>query len=270
MQDQITVLTPTFNRHKFAIRAANYYRSIGVKAVFADGTLEINNGLRELHNRSKYINYNHSPGSSWSERMQENLEQITTKYVVISADDEFHLRSGLANSLEILNKDDSASCAVGRSAKFTYTINGVKLGNVYNYNRGYMGENPIERCANLMRNYSPFPCYAVWRTALLKQILTTLANTDWSSWRVDEVIHVAGAGLLGNCLVHDGLQWLRSDENPPSQTPSSKQREMHEWYNNKKLIREHIECCRVISNFMTGTFFNDYNKEENTSSKILD
>tara|TARA_B100000674_G_scaffold62902_1_gene43587 strand:+ start:10612 stop:11610 length:999 start_codon:yes stop_codon:yes gene_type:complete len=262
MLDKLSVIVPTFNREKFSVRTANYYRFVGVKTVFGDGTTEHNDELASLGLNSKYITYHHGPGSSWSERMIKNLSSVDTEYVVISADDEFHLKTGLIKSVDMLDRDTSATCAVGRSAKFSYRTKEVKLENVYNYKNGCIGSNAIERCANLMRNYSPFPCYSVWRTNKLTQILTVLSKTDWSSWRVDEVIHVMGAGLLGNCLVHDELQWLRSDENPPSKTPTKKQIELNEWYKKPNLKNEHIHFCKVASEFMTDKFFTHYTDKD--------
>ena len=262
MLDKISVITPTFNRHRFALRAANYYRAIGVKAIYADGTLEKNSALETVSTHSKYITYHHQPEQSWSERMQKNICSVDTKYVVISADDEFHLKSGLIASLELLEADINAACAVGRSAKFKCENGHVNLGQAYNYISGYSQKNPIERTAKLLHNYSPFPCYSVWRTNHLKAILEILSKTMWSSWRVDEIIHVAAAGLLGNCLVHEGLQWLRSDENPPSKTPKKKQIEMDEWYYEKNLENEHSAFCEILSKLMTGEFFVNYNDSE--------
>ena len=258
MLDKLSVIVPTLNRKKFALRTANYYRFVGVKVVIGDGTIECNEKLVSLHSGSKYITYHHGPGSSWSKRMKKILNSVGTEYVVISADDEFHLKTGLIRSVDMLDKDTSATCAVGRSAKFFYEKKEVRVGNAYNYKTGYLGSNPIERCANLVRNYSPFPCYSVWRTDKLSQILNVLSKTDWSSWRVDELIHVMGAGLLGNCLVHDELQWLRSYENPPSKTPTKKQIEIYEWYNKPNLKNEHLQFCKVASSLMTDKFFTHY------------
>ena len=260
--EKISAVIPTFNRHRFALRAANYYRNIGVKTIIADGTLNQNSGLDKLSRSCENVTYYHLPGQSWSERMRKNMCSVDTKYVVISADDEFHLQSGLITSLELLEKDVNAACAVGRSAKFNYTNGNVSLGEAYNYIKSFSHENPIERTAQLLQNYSPFPCYSVWRADYLKSIFEILCKTEWSSWRVDEVIHVAGAGLLGNCLVHEELQWLRSNENPPSNTPAKKQIPFYEWYLEKSLKHEHANFCRILASFMTNQHFRTYSDSE--------
>ena len=272
MLQNLSVIIPTFNRHSFALRAAKYYRSIGVKVIFADGTTEKNNKLDSLSKGSKYVKYMHFPDAPWSSRMLECIRAVDCKYVVISADDEFHLASGLIGSLNCLEKHQHASCAVGRSAKFTRTLNGLNLGSAYNYSNSYNNENPVKRTSDLLRSYSPFPCYSVWRKNLLGNIIDILSKTEWSSWRVDELIHVTCASLQGYCYVHNDLQWLRSDENPPSKTPTKKQIEISEWYSDTNLNQEHLQCFKIISSMMTDEFFKDYSEDQkiNTANYFIE
>ena len=253
----LSVIIATLNRHKYALRAAKFYHHCGIPVILCDGSDAKNDRLEKFSTTSEAVNYYHFPGDSWSERMQHAMAAVSTSYTLVSADDEFHLHQALATSVKLLDASPEASCAVGRSAKFNRYGKTIVMDHVYNYNSSVNAGNPVERASVLMRHYTPFPCYATWRTVILKKIISNISTCIWSSWRVNEIAHVMMGALMGKCLVHQSLQWLRSDENPPSLTPISQQIEFDAWFTNQKYNEEKLEFLKVITEAMHSDFFSD-------------
>ena len=118
MTSDITLLIPTFNnRHHYLTRILVYYRDLnaGFKIIIADSGPD---PFAEAGNYS-FLEYLHTPGSAYTNKMYRAINKITTPYTVMCADDDFITLNGINKCMEFLNHHSDYSSAQGHLIAFT-------------------------------------------------------------------------------------------------------------------------------------------------------
>ena len=109
LNDQITVIIPTHERHYYLKRSLNYWSHIGLKILVADSS---ENKYREKI--PKNINYFHYSDKLFIAKIVDILSKVQTKYTVFCADDDFITKTGLLESIKFLDKNVDYVVAHGR------------------------------------------------------------------------------------------------------------------------------------------------------------
>lgn len=168
MNLNIPIIIFTYNRHNYLNRILTYYQkqNYDQNLIIADGSHQqwpASSGFK-----GKYM---HLPGLSFRERLIKGLEKSESDIVVLCADDDFLVPSGLEKCIKFLQDNPEFSCVHGQYGRFV--INDDKI----NYTQKYAGLNSITDNDPLVRikkvfipKYIPH-VYAVHRRKNLERVL---------------------------------------------------------------------------------------------------
>ena len=99
---KLTVVVPSKCRQDYLLRQIRYWSATSAQLIIVDGTsLPISSEVRHEVNTHPRIEYHHIP-SSLNDRLHFAGGMIETPYAVMLSDDEFHLPTGLAASIRVL------------------------------------------------------------------------------------------------------------------------------------------------------------------------
>lgn len=168
MNDSISLLIPTHNRHRYLERALAYYRTAGFPIYIVDSTAAAYNLQDE-----KQITYFHLPGVSLTGKIAAALEVIPTPYIVMCADDDFLLPERVQDCIQFLQSHPEYASAAGNSIcykKNSITSGKVDFAAMYTSRITYAvnAAAPLERIRAFFNPYRG-AFYAVHRTAVLRK-----------------------------------------------------------------------------------------------------
>jgi len=185
LNELLTVVLITHNRPAFLRRAVKYYSSLPCKIMVLDSTAERPEGDFSA------VDYHHVPQFAYwgmQAKLAYGVEQLTTPYMVLAADDDFILHDSLAESVSFLQANQDYGMCHG------YCLMYLSLaGDVSYYRRDkkvmedYSSEKAQDRVIDYMSQYIP-PFYAVTRTDLMKTWHSALPPGTSFQWQ--EIGHV--------------------------------------------------------------------------------
>ena len=213
--DRLTVVVPSFGRPEFILRQLVYWSGTSARLLILDGSPDpIPESVRDAVDGRKELVYRHRP-VGLGERLHEACDLIGTEYTVLGGDDEFLLRRGLAEAVDVLDREQTHVACMGQSLGFVPSPDGRYLGLGPGYpHRGFVNTDPDvrQRVLYAMSRYNSITCYAVTRTDTWR--VTWGEALDWSSVYAMEVQHAISSWLSGGLITIDEIYWLRSGENP--------------------------------------------------------
>jgi glycosyltransferase domain-containing protein len=168
MNDSISLLIPTHNRHRYLERALAYYSTAGFPVYIVDSTA----AAFDMDGREN-ITYFHMPGVSLTGKIAAALEVISTPYIVMCADDDFLLHDRIADCVQFLEEHPVYASAAGNS--ICYKKNSIVSGKVdfaamYTTRLTYEVTEaaPLDRIRAFFNPYRG-AFYAVHRSAVLRK-----------------------------------------------------------------------------------------------------
>ena len=258
----LTIVIPTYNRHKYILRSIKYWSNRHVEVLIVDGG---DSALNESHlnDLSSNISYHYLP-TGLLHRLKIASNLIKTKYCILLGDDEFFIPSALNSAVKMLDKDDKLAACCGQSISFWpgriaswLPKNPILLSYVvYPERKGYSisQNNRQKRMVMHMKNYSPTSVYSVVRTSDWKKAISIMAKKEFCAYGIFELQFELAISYLGKIKVLDELFWLRSAENENIQgTDLSLQIEnsFEKWWTDSKKNNEHQEFLQIISEGLT-------------------
>lgn len=166
MTDKITLILILHNRHKNAERLLEYYKDYNFPIIIADSSYE-QHTFPEVKNN---WTHNYTPGLSFTQKIEINLQKITTPYVVLCADDDFILPNALNKCVSFLDKNPSYSTAQGLSIRFikeSVLTKKIVFELMYRFSKSIENENVLTRLQEIFSSYRSV-LYAVFRTDVLQ------------------------------------------------------------------------------------------------------
>jgi len=185
LNELLTVVLITHNRPAFLRRAVKYYSSLPCKIMVLDSTPERPEGDFSA------VDYHHVPQFAYwgmQAKLAYGVEQLTTPYMVLAADDDFILHDSLAESVGFLQANPDYGMCHGYCMMYLTLAGGVSY-----YRRDkkvqedYASERAQDRVVDYMSQYIP-PFYAVTRTDLMKTWHSALPPGTSFQWQ--EIGHV--------------------------------------------------------------------------------
>ncbi len=177
----LTLIIPSYNRQRYALRCMAYWSGKGVKVHLIDGSPKAipASSFDELENN---VTYHHDPRSVY-DRLKFGKDLVNTKYASLLSEDEFFLPSGIQASIDELDADPSLVACTGRTLGFHAKDGRVSGYLVYEIMQNYavLSEDPIERMVYHMSNYTPSTVYAINRTETWKSAISIMAEIDYST-----------------------------------------------------------------------------------------
>lgn len=170
-----TVLIFTYERPEYLRRCIRYWEDFDVHVIIADGSKE------SFEVVSDSILYLHRPGASITDRVNELIDHVNTKYAVFTPDDDFLGHEGLSKSLEFLHENEGYSSIQGQWARF-WTLSPMNTvicaphdyGYASNYN--WNNDDFIQRLIDLNSDKLMHYCYSVVTADVLKTFTSLTVN----------------------------------------------------------------------------------------------
>jgi glycosyltransferase domain-containing protein len=250
--NKLTIIIPTFNRKEYVLRTMRYWSGKGPFVLVADGS-EHPVDAKYLSTLCKNIKYIHFKSMDYQERMKECVKLVNTEYVMLHADDELFLPSGLIDCIRELENSDLI-CCLGRCISIDHKDNQVVAipwtplhTNFKNY--ALLDESPEERVIKHMFPYLCSTIYGVTKTEFWKKNWIFMGDCMNCT---DEISYEIISAYQGKSKVIDSLSWIRSNENEPLYLkPDSKGSilpVLHEWWLDEKNEDEKERFCDKVAN----------------------
>ncbi|WP_373034666.1 TIGR00180 family glycosyltransferase [Sulfurimonas sp.] len=166
--NQLTIVIPTYNRHKYLNRILSYYKNFQFNNI-----LVIDSTIEEFDNKDEYnIEYFHYPNISFSEKMLDAINKVKTEYMVVCADDDFILLDASLKCVEFLdNNPEYVSCSGTFVTFYTeYLENYNFLSLDVNEFKEYSNKNLLDRIDFHFNNYYTL-MYSIHRTKVFKNFI---------------------------------------------------------------------------------------------------
>ncbi|MFJ2287475.1 TIGR00180 family glycosyltransferase [Pseudomonas iridis] len=185
LNELLTVVLITHNRPAFLRRAVKYYSSLPCTIMVLDSSPDRPEG------DFSSVDYHHVPQFAYwgmQAKLAYGVEQLTTPYMVLAADDDFILHESLTDSVGFLQANPDYGMCHGYCLMYLTLSGGVSY-----YRRDkkvqedYASERAQDRVIDYMGQYIP-PFYAVTRTDLMKTWHSALPPGTNFQWQ--EVGHV--------------------------------------------------------------------------------
>lgn len=235
---KLTIVIPTCNRQRYALRNMRYWSGQGATVLIMDGSVAPIQTY-ELDEIDCNVHYKHND-CSFEERLEIALTQITTEYAMLCGDDEFQIFSGLIECIKFLEANADYTSCCGRCIGFSVQTDKNELFPVKDYHKThFVNQNSIgDRIRYHISNFMTTTIYGVHRRDSFKFCLTGISK-DFSSPYVSETIFELLSSAYGKSKILSNASWVRSFENKPIQT-STYDREYYisKWYDDPLKVEE--------------------------------
>ncbi len=126
MEELVTILIPTHNRHRYLKRILEYYQDEAVSIIVADSTKD---AYKVSNQGRSSVQYFHLPAYTLPSKLEWSINKVKTPYVVMCSDDDFTVPGAIYKSIQFL-KQNKEFIAV--------------QGNCISYNKKKAGEDKLE------------------------------------------------------------------------------------------------------------------------------
>jgi glycosyltransferase domain-containing protein len=235
----LTLIMPTYNRQKYALRQMKFWSDSPVKICVLDGT-STSIIEKELKDLGENVHYNHMK-SSYEERMRKSVDLINTEYSASLCDDEFFIPSALEKCIGYLKNNGDFIACMGRCMRLNNLNNKVAAKIQYENMKNYSitGNNGKDRMLKHMSPYLHSTMYAVQRAEAWKKSMSIFPSNaiHFSCPYVMEILFELSTCYQGKSIVLDELMWLRSEENAPAHGESRRVK-FQDWIQKKIYVEE--------------------------------
>ena len=188
----LTIVITTYNRPKCLISLVEFYLSLNseLSILILDSSKIIDElNIREKYKNNNKINYMYFNTNTFViQKVGEGSKNISTKFSVLCADDDFLFPTGLQACINFLSEnDDYVSCHGKYFLHFYSKIfkkKLIKFEEIHKFGKSSYSESPLERVSNYLtfKNNAIGPFYAVHKTEIFKKIWFNSAKNifDWS------------------------------------------------------------------------------------------
>jgi glycosyltransferase domain-containing protein len=200
-------VVPTLGRPGLLARALRYYASVGLDCpiLIADGSPEGTEAVAaavEEQVGQLDVQVQTRRGLKLFERLAATVATVSTGCVVIAADDDFQVPTGLAAAVTRLDADPTLASVCGRAVAFTARAGGLDLAPYAQL--PYLGATALDRICGYRSATSTF--YAVRRTASARLVFSALADLG-----LDDGFGAMALGEIADTsltLAHGSVGWV--------------------------------------------------------------
>ncbi len=165
----VTLVIILHNRHQNIRRLVAYYRHIEASILLADSSTQ-KHPSDAIPASWKHI---YTPGINYTQKIEFVLQQVSSSYVILCADDDFIVPAAIEECIHFLNSNQDYASVQGRSV--CYKKSEVTAGDAIHFYPIYSGleysyeaADGLQRLDDLLADYKSY-LYAVHRTTLLQE-----------------------------------------------------------------------------------------------------
>jgi glycosyltransferase domain-containing protein len=183
LNERLTVVVISHNRNAYLRRTLQYYSSYPCTILVLDSSLKSDDDIARDY---PMVDYRHLPQFTYTglqEKLAYGVNQVTTPYMVLAADDDFLLHEAVTESLEFL--EDHADYGMCHGYGIMYLARATEVNYFRRDRKGpedYCSESAEERLTQFMGHFLP-PFYAVSRTELLQDWHNALLPGTSFEWQ---------------------------------------------------------------------------------------
>ena len=262
---KLTIIIPTYNRQKYALRNMRYWSGRGATVHVLDGS-EVAIESKELEPLCENVIYHHLP-ISFRERIQHGIDLTETCYTMMLGDDEFFIPSGLEKCIEELEYENDIVSCMGRGLLFSIFNGCLEARYAYKEMKDHavLQNSSVKRLVHHMKPYKCSTVYSVVQTHVWKQAWSAFAKKEYPIYGIGELQFEMTVSYLGKSKVLPILTWLRSSENPSmANEPSFNGQTLWNWWNE----RSNLETREELLGTMADVILKNNNKNNPTKLQI--
>src|SRR3989344_5577464 len=151
MLPKVTIVIPSYNRHRQLNRLLEYYSHYRIPIIVADSTKSV------FPNRNKYENvkYYHYPNLPYAHKLPLIYKKVKTKFVLFCADDDFVIPSAIKECVQFLEKNSDYNSAHGHYIFFEDKKTDIVAYPFYLsvVDLDINASEPLERVRQILSNY---------------------------------------------------------------------------------------------------------------------
>lgn len=267
MQKDITIIIPTFKRHKILQKFLKYWKKQNVNVIIVDGSPRSLFGNLKVK-RFENICYYHLP-KSLEERLCFVSHKITGKYAALISDDEIFLASGLFEACKVLRQDNKIGSVLGatlafkkRNSKVLFKIEYESILDLKIKSAAW--EKRIDERFYVTGNSV---VYSLVRAEILKHALAFIGEHKYSCPFIAEYQMEVFLAAAAPIKVIPTLMWLRNrnDESTKAFTYNRKAF-FHKWIKDPKKSKE----INLLKTSFLETFRFILNKNISSTQQLLE
>jgi glycosyltransferase domain-containing protein len=168
VKDKVTILIPTHYRPKYLKRLLSFLNHYDLKnIIICDSSHRSFTDIKMFDD----CHYFHYPDAAYVDKFNEVLPNITTKYTLLCADDDFIIPSAMLKCVDFLEENDDYSYCHGFSYRFE-----KKFGTVYFGIKHYDFNNELSDPVQRLFASTSTPYYGVQRTDNLLETFKFLSD----------------------------------------------------------------------------------------------
>lgn len=175
VSEKLTIIIPTYKRHKELKKKINYLKNFQFKVFIIDGSpkpLKIN-FIKQIK-QFKQIKYFHLPTENRYERIFFAKKFVKTKYVKLEADNDYYIPSALISSIKYLDSKKEYSAIIGKCGLYSKYKKKLYIKEIFTQNESLKNNNLYLRMNNYLKTFSPALYHAVQRTSVFKSQIKVL------------------------------------------------------------------------------------------------
>ncbi len=173
MLDQLTLLIPTHNRHRYLNRLLDYYNETPFNIVVCDSTEVPFDKIADYPN----VIYHHYPATDYMVKMNDVLSKINTQRLLLCADDDFIVPEAIYQCLDFLEKHPDYSTVLGNYISFKNEGGNIRTRLMYTHvcDVDICHEKASERIEAVYNNYFQ-TFYSIHFTSTVKMLFKLCAE----------------------------------------------------------------------------------------------
>ena len=211
---KLSLVIPTYNRQRFALRNMWFWSGSPVQLFVLDGSRQAIS-QEQLAGLSDNVHYMWMP-DSLEERLMAVTQLLKTQYAAMLSDDEFFLPNGLQCCIDELESREDLIVCIGRCLNFWATKQRMTVSHRYMSWPSILHESAQGRMEANMSTLNSLTIYGVMRRDPWINCIKLVTEKTFSCCYVTEQLFELFSSYQGKSRVIDVLSWFRSGENHPT------------------------------------------------------
>jgi glycosyltransferase domain-containing protein len=251
----VTLIIPTHNRVHYLESVLEYYineKKMDAQIIICDSSsIKYDGSFLDKGN----VVYNYWPTLTFPEKLVTALKSVSSKYVLVSPDDDYYALDNLEDLKEVLDTNQDVTSVDGKTVLFNNEMQVTPTGM---YKKSLDEESVIERLTYGYANYFP-TVYSLYRTEFICNIYEKMIKYKIESHGFFEYTFFALSLIDGKHICMDNFHFAR-DISSTSPTPEFRGNKDEFGYHYNTNSNDYNQFIKIVAEHLSMK--TDYNTEE--------